>query len=118
MLPESVKGPLLAHLAGVRQLHQRDLESGGGRVHLPYVLARKYPRADQEWGWQYVFPASDLSRDPRTGRIGRHEGGRGLAMDLLGQEDRHQLGRELLSSPVRPCRDSSSAKSRETSATL
>jgi integrase len=36
------------------------------------VGARKYPRADQEWGWQYVFPAPDLSRDPRTGRTGRH----------------------------------------------
>ena len=72
VLPESVKTPLLAHLREVRQLHQRDLEAGGGRVHLPYALGRKYPRADQEWGWQYVFPAPDLSRDPRTGRAGRH----------------------------------------------
>lgn len=72
VLPDSVKAPLLTHLREVRQLHQRDLEAGGGRVHLPYALARKYPRADQEWGWQYVFPAPDLSRDPRTGRVGRH----------------------------------------------
>lgn len=72
VLPDSVKSPFQVHLREVRQLHQRDLESGGGRVHLPYALARKYPRADQEWGWQYVFPAPDLSRDPRTGKIGRH----------------------------------------------
>ena len=72
VLPDSVKAPLLVHLRAVQQLHQRDLEAGGGRVHLPYALSRKYPRADQEWGWQYVFPAPDLSRDPRTGRVGRH----------------------------------------------
>ena len=56
VLPDLVKSLLQAHLREVRQLHQRDLESGGGRVHLPYALARKYPGADQEWGWQYVLP--------------------------------------------------------------
>jgi integron integrase len=72
VLPDSVKAPLLAHLRAVRQIHQNDLDAGGGRVHLPYALARKYPQADKEWGWQYVFPAPDLSRDPRTGKVGRH----------------------------------------------
>ena len=41
-------------------------------VHLPHALARKYPRAAGEWGWQYGFPAPYLSRDPRTGEFRRH----------------------------------------------
>jgi len=41
-------------------------------VHLPYALARKYPRAGFEWGWQYVFPASRRSADPEGGAIRRH----------------------------------------------
>ena len=53
-------------------LHQNDLERGHGRVYLPYALARKYPKADREWAWQYVFPSSKLSKDPHTGLIRRH----------------------------------------------
>jgi len=41
-------------------------------VHLPYALATKYPGAERAWGWQYVFPAAERSRDPQTGRIGRY----------------------------------------------
>ena len=43
-----------------------------GRVHLPYALARKYPNADREWCWQYVFPAEKRSKDPQTGVERRH----------------------------------------------
>ncbi|MEK6288742.1 MAG: integron integrase [Acidobacteriota bacterium] len=56
-LPASVKEPLLAHLRDVWRLHQRDLREGAGRVVLPYALAKKYPNADREWGWQWAFPA-------------------------------------------------------------
>ena len=60
--------PLLQnHLAGVKTLHQQDLAQGHGEVYLPHALARKYPGAAKEWGWQYVFPARDLSVDPRSG---------------------------------------------------
>ncbi len=45
---------------------------GYGRVYLPYALERKYPNASLEWGWQYVFPAKGLSKDPRTGEVRRH----------------------------------------------
>jgi len=48
------------------------LAQGGGHVYLPFALARKYPAADREWKWQYVFPSSKLSKDPRSGRIQRH----------------------------------------------
>ena len=65
--------PLLQHhLAGVKTLHQQDLAQGHGAVYLPHALARKYPHAAQEWGWQYVFPARHLSVDPLTGLTRRH----------------------------------------------
>jgi integron integrase len=71
-LPEVARHPLLIHWERVRQLHQRDGVEGFGRVYLPDALARKYPNADRDWGWQYVFPASARSRDPRSGAIRRH----------------------------------------------
>lgn len=72
MLPAAVKAPLAKHLERVRQLHQRDLERGFGRVFLPEALQRKYPNADREWGWQWVFPASQMGVDPRSGERRRH----------------------------------------------
>lgn len=72
MLPESVNSDLKEHLKRVKAIHDNDLNRGYGRVFLPYALGRKYPNADREWGWQYVFPSSSLSKDPRTGAIRRH----------------------------------------------
>ena len=72
MLPEKLREPLLRHLERVKLLHEQDLRHGYGQVYLPFALARKYPAAAGEWGWQYVFPAAKLSRDPRTGEVRRH----------------------------------------------
>jgi integron integrase len=72
VLPDSLVAPLQEHLQRARQLHARDLEAGYGTVDLPYALARKYPNANREWGWQYVFPSERLSSDPRTGQVHRH----------------------------------------------
>ena len=72
MLPAAVKPALVEHLEAVKALHEKDLQEGFGRVHLPYALARKYPNAPVEWGWQFVFPAADLSTDPRSGERRRH----------------------------------------------
>jgi integrase len=72
MLPSVVKEPLTTHLARVRALHQCDLARGFGRVALPDALDRKYRNAAAEWGWQWVFPASHLSVDPRSGVQRRH----------------------------------------------
>ncbi len=72
VLPESVKGLLKAHLERVKLLHQQELKEGRGTVHLPYALERKYPSANREWCWQYVFPAAGLSRDPRSKAVQRH----------------------------------------------
>jgi len=72
MLPEAVRPQLQRHLKKVRLLHANDLREGYGKVHLPYALERKYPSAAAEWGWQFIFPAPDYSRDPRSGIIRRH----------------------------------------------
>jgi len=72
LLPEAAVEPLQRHLQYVRQKHERALREGYGGVELPYALARKYPHADREWGWQYVFPAAQPSRDPRSGAWRRH----------------------------------------------
>jgi integron integrase len=72
MLPASLLLPFQQHLARVKTLHAADLATGYGEVYLPYALARKYPAAGKEWGWQYVFPSAQLSVDPRSGVSRRH----------------------------------------------
>ena len=64
-LPRAVVEPLRLHLAAVRRLHEADLAAGLGHVVLPDALVRKYPNAAAEWGWQFVFPAARVCRDPR-----------------------------------------------------
>jgi len=71
-LPQRLVEPLQQHLTTVKGLHQADLEQGYGAVFLPHALARKYPQAPTEWGWQYVFPSARLSVDPRSGVVRRH----------------------------------------------
>jgi integrase len=70
-----VGGPILLNLLHL-SLHQGaltpDLLEGYGMVELPFALARKYPKAEKEWKWQYVFPAPKRSRDPRSGVYRRH----------------------------------------------
>ena len=72
VLPDSLISLLQEHLQRVKALHEQDLAQGYGAVYLPDALARKYPNADKEWGWQYVFPANSLSQDPRSGVTRRH----------------------------------------------
>jgi integron integrase len=72
MLPATLAEPLRRQLERARALHEADVREGFGRVYLPHALARKYPSAEREWCWQYVFPASKRSIDPRTGREQRH----------------------------------------------
>ncbi|NJN98929.1 MAG: integron integrase [Anaerolineales bacterium] len=72
LLPDSLIPPLQRQLRYAKALHENDLERGYGQVHLPFALERKYPNANREWGWQYVFPSSKLSSDPRAGYMRRH----------------------------------------------
>lgn len=72
VLPQSVSEPLRLHLLAVRAQYETDMAYNRADVELPYALAAKYPNAGKEWGWQYVFPASGFSRDPRSGVVRRH----------------------------------------------
>ena len=72
MLPRTLNEPLQRHLEEVRRLHERDLRENAGRVILPDALVRKYPNADREWGWQYVFPATSRFLDRAAGIQRRH----------------------------------------------
>jgi integron integrase len=71
-LPKRLVAPLHKQLSHASLTHQADLKNGLGRVSLPHALSRKYPNADREWPWQYVFPSTKVSRDPRSGDIKRH----------------------------------------------
>jgi len=72
ILPNLLIEPLRTHLTRIRELHEADLRESYGRVYLPHALAAKYPNADREWGWQYIFPSSRRSVDPRSGIERRH----------------------------------------------
>lgn len=72
VLPGTVVAALQDHLVKVKRLHERDLAEGFGRTNLPFALARKYPNAAAEWGWQFVFPSANRSDDPRGAGTFRH----------------------------------------------
>jgi integron integrase len=72
ILPGAVREPLQQHLTEVKALHNQDLAKGFGEAYLPDALGRKYPNAPKDWAWQYVFPSSKLSVDPRSGIVRRH----------------------------------------------
>jgi integron integrase len=72
MLPEAAVESLRLQIERVRRLHQRDLARGFGTVELPWALERKLPGAAREFGWQYLFPATSMGTDPRSGVRRRH----------------------------------------------
>jgi len=72
VLPKSLVEPLQREVERAKALHAADLQEGFGAVHLPFALARKYPNAEREFGWQYVFPAGRRSVDPRDRAERRH----------------------------------------------
>ena len=72
VLPAALVEELKREVGRVRVLHATDLGDGHGEAWLPNALARKYPNAGRELGWQYLFPSPRRSRDPRGGRERRH----------------------------------------------
>jgi integrase len=72
MLPESLKQSLRDHLKRVKEVHDRDLDDGLGRVSIPNALDRKYPNASKDWRWQWVFPQQGRWINHKTGERGRH----------------------------------------------
>jgi integron integrase len=71
-LPLTLRPALVTWLAQVKRLHDADLASGFGSVYMPSALSKKYPAAEREWGWQWLFPAPGRSADPRSGQVRRH----------------------------------------------
>ena len=72
MLPGTLAEPLRQQIATAKRNHDADLAAGFGTVHMPDALAKKYPNAEREFAWQYVFQASRVGRDPETGELRRH----------------------------------------------
>lgn len=98
MLPKSLVEQLQLHLARVKDLHARELAEGFGDVYMPFALARKYPAAEREWHWQYVFPAARRSFDPRSNVERRHH-----VSDQAVQRAVRQAARDAgLTKPVSP----------------
>ncbi len=72
MLPNSIKNTLKEHFAAVKKIHCQDVKQGYGKVAMPDALVRKYPKANIEWRWQWVFPQEKLWLNEKTGERGRH----------------------------------------------
>lgn len=72
LLPNRVKDHLIEHLETVNQVYEDDRAEALPGVALPGALERKYPNAGKEWRWFWLFPANDLSKDPRSGIVRRH----------------------------------------------
>jgi integron integrase len=71
-IPQRLIEDLQNQIETVKQRHAEDLEEGFGKVYIPEALARKYPNAEKEFRWQYVFPSSTIGKDPRSGALRRH----------------------------------------------
>lgn len=71
-IPNALSTILKSQIDKVKLLHDEDLEEGFGCVFIPDALSRKYPNAEKEFRWQYVFPSTKISTDSRTGVVRRH----------------------------------------------
>ena len=98
VLPQALVEPLRAHLAVRRTVYERDRAAGRAQVYLPDALARKYPKAAQEWSWQYVFAAASFSTDPRSGAERRHH----INEQLVQRAVRNAALAARLTKPVSP----------------
>ncbi len=90
--PNSLREELQQLVAKVRALHDQDLKAGFGRVYLPFALERKYPNANKQVIWQYVFPSKNLSVDPRSGIMRRHH----LDPSILQKHLKHAVSKAQL----------------------
>ncbi len=72
ILPEKLQPELKKHIQKVKNLHAKDLKKGYGSVVMPKALNRKYPNAETEVGWQYIFPSKTRAKDPRSGKWHRY----------------------------------------------
>ncbi|MEM1042974.1 MAG: integron integrase [Bacteroidota bacterium] len=98
LLPATLGSTLQRQVAFARARHEDDLAEGFGEAKLPHALARKYPSAAREIGWQFVFPSARRSADPRTGRIHRHH----LSPSTVQRAVRRAAQQAGLAKPVTP----------------
>ena len=96
IFPRCMTEPLGRQVERVRRQHEADLERGAGSVSLPYALGEKYPNAHREWPWQWVFPASRIFRDRKTGRWQRHH----LDVSVVQRELKYAVRVSGLSKPA------------------
>ncbi len=98
VLPQSIVDLLRKQISMVASVHRDDLQDGNGSVYLPYALHRKYPHAERDLGWQYVFPSRQLSKDPRSGAWRRHHVHESTFADAM----RRALVRTSITKPATP----------------
>lgn len=72
VLPARVLPSLDEHLKKLRTRFEQQRREREPGVWLPTAIARKYPAAATQWGWQWVFPADSLCDDPYGGGQIRH----------------------------------------------
>jgi integron integrase len=96
VIPASLAIPLRRQLEKTRWAHEEALRLGFGGVELPFALARKYPRAHLEFGWQYLFPMARPTRDPRSGAWRRHH----LLPDTVQRQVKEALRRARIEKPA------------------
>ncbi|MGH7618276.1 MAG: integron integrase, partial [Gemmatimonadaceae bacterium] len=70
-LANSCSAPLRRHLRERQKVFRRDQKIGIRTTELSEALTRKYPSAEREWSWQYVFAATRTFRDA-AGVLRRH----------------------------------------------
>lgn len=58
VLPVLLVPALRRQIAWRAALHEQDLADGAGLVELPGRLAQKYPQANRELRWQFLFPST------------------------------------------------------------
>jgi integrase len=66
IFPDRLKDDLTAHLSEVREVHNKDRDQNVPGVYLPNSLEKKYPNANKEWNWFWLFPSPSLAVDPRS----------------------------------------------------
>ena len=71
-LPVKIADSMRQQIADMKRQHEADIQDGFGSVYMPAELVKKYGKSDKQWVWQYVFPSSKLSLDPKTQVIRRH----------------------------------------------
>ena len=98
LLPACAREALEALIETRRQQHELELAEGNGGVYLPFALAKKWPKGEFEFGWQYLFASPRLSRDTRSGKIRRHH----LHKDYLQESFKRAVAAARLTKPATP----------------